>query len=448
MSYALRVDDFLDRLNPVLVAEVRRALRGKTFVINFLVLQTIATIMAIAWATTTSDPDGRDFLRVLLLVLTFAAYVYVPLAAFQSMASEVDRGSLDHLLAPLRPWRVVLGKWLSSMTLLALLACACLPFASFALVAGGVDPRATLRQLLEIVVTSGTTTFLALWLAAVTANRSVRTLLLLALLLSTMLLRALLFRVLPVAAFTGIGWIFAPLGGYLYLGVGAFLAACARIAHPHENKSTPLRVWGTVGVLLMGFAWSGGSTNLEFAFLVLAVLWGMGVVFASEPDGDLRWFRRRIPRSRPLALLVAPWLPGGAFGGAWIVLNTTLLWIVSSPDWQDRRVLAVLSLLAWSLVILPTSLLPIVRRGVSTKFVRTFTFLLPFFLAAAADAVGALIGVQRSGILERVLELDLDRLDNDLGIFAVSSAALAVYVGGRRALAEWRVLEELRVGRR
>lgn len=450
MSFILRVDDLLDRANPVLVAEVRRALRGKAFLVAFLMVQTAVVLAAIAWGTAARDEDGRTLLGILFGILQFAAYVYVPIVAFQSMAGEVDRGSLDHLLAPLRPWRVVLGKWLTGMTLLALLASACLPFACLALLAGGIDPRETAGLLAHALVYSSTATMFALWFAVLGSSRTARTLLLVLLFVTVLLggfaVQFTMARVLGPGGYRGaFGWRLAPLVAYGFVGVGAFLAACARIAHPHENKSTPLRLWGTAAVALLGFSWRGGGGDLHGAFFALALLWAMGVVFASEPDGDLRWFRRHIPRERALTLVAAPWMPGGAFGCAWIALHAGLLVLVSGLDRGDASVLFVLSLLAGSLAVLPTSLLPRIRGGVSTRFVRTVALLLPFFLAAANDAVGAVIGVGAEGLLPRLFDLELDRFDNDLAIPAILLAAAAGFYGLRRLGPELVVLERLRV---
>ncbi len=107
-----------DALNPILVKELRSALRGRFFGILFpftvLSAAVIAVILLIDRATWRTDTMGRDLFQAMYGCLLFAVTGLVPFSAFLSMGNEWDENTYDLLaLSKLRPRQIVLGKLLS-----------------------------------------------------------------------------------------------------------------------------------------------------------------------------------------------------------------------------------------------------------------------------------------------------------------------------------------------
>ncbi len=112
--------DFSDRIPPVLVKELRQGLRGRMFVIPFLVLQ------ALLMLTNTSTGAGAtvSFWHFVLITLVFL----LPSRSLGALGDERDANTLDTLvLTRLTPWRIVWGKWCAAAAQSALVAVAVAP---------------------------------------------------------------------------------------------------------------------------------------------------------------------------------------------------------------------------------------------------------------------------------------------------------------------------------
>ena len=147
MSLAARLED---RVSPLVVKELRQALRGRYFAISFwatLVFAMGLTILRLAgfqlgsrslWGDDTND--GRGIFSVLYFCLAWAVGAVVPFSAFLSMGAEWEEGTFDLLvLSNLRPRQIFLGKLLSAAIQCALTMSAIVPFMAFAFLLGGID---------------------------------------------------------------------------------------------------------------------------------------------------------------------------------------------------------------------------------------------------------------------------------------------------------------------
>ncbi len=143
MSNSVRID----RLNPVLVKEVRQAVRGKSFRSSFIMVLAIATVVSTAVLSNLNveDPQelagsGTTLFFALHAVFLFCALVVVPVQANRSMASERDERTFDALIiSGLSPAQIILGKWLSAGVTQLLFLVALLPFFATAATLYGLD---------------------------------------------------------------------------------------------------------------------------------------------------------------------------------------------------------------------------------------------------------------------------------------------------------------------
>lgn len=332
-----------DRLNPILVKEVRQALRGRYFR-NLFWLTVVAATGISVLRILAHVPGGFDgfgslgptFFLANFGVLTFAVTVFVPFWAFQSMGGEWEENTYDLLvISDLRPRQLVLGKTLAAVVQALLFLSAFLPFLVSTFLLGGVDLLSIGAVIAGTMLLSAAYSLVAIAAASFGRSRLARASLAV-LLIGTLLWLAAMWT------FAGSQMILEPetlrdpdfwevasifLLVVLLGAVIAFALACVRLAHEHENRSTALRVVVTGGmVALMAYGgWMSTSTpfSLDATFLVmtLTLVIGFGTVpflfFATEAEPLGRRVRKQVPRSRLLALLAMPFLPGGG-RGVWL----------------------------------------------------------------------------------------------------------------------------------
>lgn len=460
-----------DRLNPVLVKEVRQALRGNYFRFTFWATVSLATVLGVMLIVTEDGegPDGRAFLGVMFGCLALATHALVPFFAFVAMGGEWEENTYDLLqLSDLKPRQIALGKILSSGVQAMLYYSAFGPFLVFAFLLQGVD-------LLAVGIMLGGSAVLALVLSTVAVAVST---------LSTkrylrMFLHACLAAVLAVATMLSMqagsimvampqqirtGEFLAGLGvallSLLWLGGMAYAVAVARLAHREENSSTAGRILTAVSVpyavsgfllvsgLVPGVRGDHGELMLFFFSLAFVVLFVASILFCSEPDRLGRRVRLEVPTGRGAALLSVPFLPGGSRGILFYLACSALLLgalviaraAVGSPadDPLDRHVLAALVTVLYGLVYLGTPrLLQPRRRNVVTE--RVLVLVLAAGPALVPSFVGFFLGerwlrdAQHPGNPFHVLS---DVVDGHVGphVFVVGAVAAVVLLLNGAAL--------------
>lgn len=325
-----------DRLPPVLVREVRQALRGRIFRISFLLVSTASVIAAAAIAATGSashastESIGRDLFEFTAIALFVTCLVQVPFGAFQSLASEWDEDTYDLLaMTNLRPRRIVVGKLFGALLQAALHLCALTPAIVLAFLMRGVGvPQIAMLGAGVAFLCAGYSA-LGIALASLTRVRLVRGLLQAAFAL------AAVFTSIGLYGEVGTDVLFGRMRGAEVWLVFGFLAMCslavvflgveiatARLAHEEENRSTGLRVV-VASAIVVSFAWLNGAllyfgvdyeplTYGSMAFLAAGTL--LSSAFVTERDALGRRARLEVPPSGFTARVVTPLLPGGARG--------------------------------------------------------------------------------------------------------------------------------------
>jgi hypothetical protein len=170
-------DRLLDRINPIVVKEIRQGLRTKVFWIFFTVMLCTCFLIALtAWATDGND-EGDGYFLAFFIALGGVCFFVIPYNAFRSLARERDDESWVLLtLTGLGPRRILRGKLGSSLIQATLYASAATPFLLFSYFLNGIDLPTIL-----VVVALGTvyTAFLislSVGMAALGQSRVVRAL--------------------------------------------------------------------------------------------------------------------------------------------------------------------------------------------------------------------------------------------------------------------------------
>jgi hypothetical protein len=384
---------FSDRLNPVLVREIQQATNGKTFLAALALALTGIAIVAITTAAEGpgSRRQGWDGFVLSLRVLAPLLFLVVPMQAFLSMRQEVSAGTLEQtLLTRLTPWGIVRGKLLASMVEGVVFFSVFAPLIALMFLLRGVDvPTIAVVLVVTLAYAVGAASF-GIAMGALCRWPAFRALPLVA---AAFVLAAFTFYVTGAMQEVLWGASFALreprtavlssllLAMPVVLGVPLLLlVGASALTHPHENRSTGFRIYALLA-LVATTAWpaaleaqsgslfgSRGADSATPTVLALAAaLWLPFWLFAStEAERLSPRVRRSVPRNPVLALLAAPFLPGGARGLLWTVLLVALACISVSwiPSWfgsvpAERAALR--APLAWAYVLIYAAAARLVR---------------------------------------------------------------------------------------
>ena len=320
-----------DRLNPVLVKEVRQALNGRLFRIGYGLSLLAALCIAMVMVMTSSQPSGAELVVAMFGCMGVSLFAFIPFWSFLSMGGEWDENTHDLLvLSNLSPRRIVWGKFGAALVQSLVSFLAFLPFFVFAFLLRGVNLPSLLLLLGGALVVSPCAALIAIGMSSLTTNRFLRVLLMVLVVAGLVFLAVVSVVFVGQLLFTGF---FTPSASEqlvamavivsVALVAGGFFGevACVRLAHPEENRSTGLRVLVLVGALgMLAWGWYGVTSggDLEFVSgMAIAIQWLLLLpcaFFATEPEPLGRRVARQAPRSRLLALLATPFLPGGGRG--------------------------------------------------------------------------------------------------------------------------------------
>lgn len=343
MSAAVGAPDWWDRqgealaerLNPIIVKEVRQGLRTKVFWIFFslmlfacLVISLVAAAAADGFST-----DGKYFFFAYFFCLGIVQFFVIPYSAYRSMAREREDETWVLLtLTGLGPKRILRGKMGSFMLQGLLYASACMPFLLFSYFLNGIDLPTIFTAMMMAAAYQLFLTSVAVSAATLAESRIVRALL--HFLLLGFLLWGLVSGLTSSFGLTATRGIFgggAPtwlafVGGWWAIatwGVLLYESAAARLSLPTESYAIGYRltfvvqVLGTLVFCAVGALLAHDAEVLTVGALVLfAHSLFVGIFIASDRDG----------MAKALRTTKTPWLlkPGG-LRGYWLVLLTTCL---------------------------------------------------------------------------------------------------------------------------
>jgi len=337
-----------DRGNPIVVKEVRQAVKSKAYIGLYMVLLcagvTISLFACAAYRADTRSAIGGDVFNYFLICLAVAGVVMMPMMAFHGLGNERMERTYELLsVSGLGPAKIVRGKLGAMLIQVALIYAAFVPFMAFTYFLRGI-------AIPQMVFLIAATFFLSLFfvMLAITASALAATKRAFA------AARALYFIFLIGLcywAFGAIGSYYAfrrygfpwpwaaALGSLLKFSIFAFLAlssyfailyllAVSRLTFATDNRSTALRVAFLVQTLLFAGMWLYESSPqgwLGFGTF-LAVQWGIvGLFVTTEPATMSRRVARTVPRSAFLRLLLGPLWPGRGRGWTFLVLGMILV---------------------------------------------------------------------------------------------------------------------------
>jgi len=323
-------DDFPSWMSPMLVKELRQGVQSGVFAWTFVLLQAAMFVLMALWlleraAREGMSSDGGFFRGVFWWVFGIAAVLVIPLRASASMVTERQGQTLDLLrLTRLSASQIVVGKWLSTMAQVALLAVAVLPYVVLQYFFGGLDVIGDLTLLFLVLLGASVVTALSIATSGQPA-------------LARGLLVALVMYLAIVTAGIGMSWgsgLIAPALWTATCLVAAILTAvfleyaAAGIAPAAENHAGRIRALVLVACLLaLVFVRLGGAVSVE-ALTAFAALLALGVTAAefTTDSVPVASVHARFARFGPLGRIAALFLaPGWATAIPFVLLASAIL---------------------------------------------------------------------------------------------------------------------------
>lgn len=349
-----------DHINPIVVKELRQAVRSRFImvVINLLLMIELVIVAGFLLGSTGSDYSlGRNVFTALHLLLLTTAVIFVPAYVGVRFAAERSAQNVDLMFTTtISPLSIIWGKFLSGLIVSALLFSTAGPFMVLTYMLRGIDVPSILLILgmdflavlaaiqFAILVMSGSKTVVARG--------------------GMLVLCMIVFGYLIVGAGAasmglmfgyGSGWWNEPYAwlyivGYLLLNliyhIGMMLASAAVVSPPTSNRAVGLRTflfvsWILSGVLCLltsaftmdtewALAWGMSSASISCVILLVAI---------SERD---RWGPRvlmMIPRN-PIKRFIAFFFYSGSAGGVllsmFMILVSLGITLFMFDDYHDE----------------------------------------------------------------------------------------------------------------
>jgi len=329
-----------ERINPIVVKEVRQSLKSKQFTVSF----GLTLIAAVGWTLIAVSlmvpriyfvPAGIQLLTGYFCILQFPLMIIIPFSAFRSLTTETEDSTFELLsISALSAWQIVLGKMTSAMLQILLYLSALAPCIVLTYLLRGVSLFSILFLLGLTVAFSIGETAIALLLAAVSRARMLQAgatvLLLIGLIIGYFAWTSTVVSGILIELSNPPKEIYLVLFGVAtVLGVALNLvlrSAAAAIDFPSENHSTPLRkrILILVGVILFWSTFAVVATREEegaFVFLIGAFLVCMFI--ASLMTGELGIIspraRRKLPKTFAGRIFLTWFYPGAGMGYIFMV---------------------------------------------------------------------------------------------------------------------------------
>ncbi len=256
--------DFSDKINPMIVKELRQGLRTRTFISLFVGLQVLLSLVIFisAGASFYGDAGGK-ISGVILFFFTLAALLFQPLRGTSAVANEIKQDTIDLMaLTKLNSWKIVFGKWLSLVSQTALLFVTVVPYLVLRYFFGGMELIAELMYLVTLFIFS-------MALTAITVGLSANKMPLIRLILPIIGIPMFLMMTVQMITFSSMGgrsssftevfdftdpdFVWGYLGvisftiylGYYFLEMGA-----TAIAPMAENRATRKRIIGLIALVI------------------------------------------------------------------------------------------------------------------------------------------------------------------------------------------------------
>ncbi|HZZ27119.1 MAG TPA: hypothetical protein VFE46_03855 [Pirellulales bacterium] len=345
-----------ERLNPLLVKEVRQSLKSRQFSITFTAVLCLSWLWSIA-GIARLGPEvsfgafGPDMFFVYYLILAFPLILIVPYSTFRSLIAEREDNTYELVaITTLRPRQIVAGKLGSSVAQMAVYFSAVAPCLAFTYLLRGIDAPTICWILFYTFLASLGFSLCALLLATIAKEKHWQ------IMLAVVIVVGLFYAFLGAAGLCQMRLRFARLPftssefwieNLMFLSffvstfVLLYLAAAAQLTFTAENRSSALRramlaqqvlFVGWLGYVLYENTGRGLKAGTGFAgviaMLVACAYWLVMGSFMSGESSELSpRIKRRLPRT-DLGRILFTWFNPGPGTGYLFAVNNVLAMMV------------------------------------------------------------------------------------------------------------------------
>lgn len=351
-----------DRINPIVVKELRQAVQSRFVIAALLTLLSIQ-IFAIGIFILASGASlfgfdaGRQAFMMLFSILQAIGMIFAPVYTAARLVAERSDTNVDLLfITTIKPRSIIVGKMFAAMTLTALIYSACMPFMTFTYFLRGIDLPSIFVSLGVGFVVVIVCVQAAVFVALIPVGRALKVIFgLVALIVFGV---AYFVTVFGVSDLIGRGFVMRVSWQVLVLigAIGAlmiglfFVMSVALIMPVASNRALPVRLFITAAWLLMGLAALTNSSidkdhRMMIAWLVMFAIIFALAIFAAVSERDQ--LGRRVLRSIPRSLLGrAPaffFFSGSASGLTWasamiaLTLASAWVWVKSFPSYGNAN---------------------------------------------------------------------------------------------------------------
>ncbi|MDJ0835734.1 MAG: hypothetical protein QNK37_04410 [Acidobacteriota bacterium] len=333
-----------DRVNPIVVKELRQAMRGRMIPIMLIIYEAVLLLCMSLYLGSegiAANPRvGLDLLIVFNSIFLFAGIVLVPISMAVRLGFERNQDNTDLLFITTLPsHRIAGGKLLAGMILTVLFLFATLPFMTTTYMLRGVDFKMVFSMVGTSLMMCMVSLQFALFVAVLPVSRAFKTTLglgtlsiLVTIFISTITIMGnmasrgttILDQLEEAIGFTVI---------VVFLTVILYQMAVALIKPHSANRAKPLRQWITVMWFFSGAAvvLTGYSNGIQVwtVFSLITLIIALFVAVSEREEWGPR-VRRKIPGSPLGRSMVYLFYSGAPNGVLWCLSLLTVTLIIAA----------------------------------------------------------------------------------------------------------------------
>jgi hypothetical protein len=346
-----------DRINPIVVKELRQAVQSRFVSTALIALLTIQLTAFGVYLLSSGESlleynAGRNVFFMLFAILLGVSLLFVPAYTATRLTAERSDANVDLLfITTLKPESIISGKMLAAMTIEILIFSACMPFVLFTYFLRGVDLPTILISLAYGFLVVVVCTQIAVFVACAPINRAFKTVLgVLALIFIVIVYFALMSWVGRIAyrGFSRPSNFWKEIAVTIAISaviIGLFFTLSTALIKPiASNRALNVRLFITIAWLALGASamiasvleqHHGPVTTWNLLFLIPIATSFFAAV--SERDSYGRRLRQSVPRSTFRRAISFLFYSGAANGLVWaagmicLTLGLVWIWVKLSP---------------------------------------------------------------------------------------------------------------------
>ncbi|MGE3809404.1 MAG: ABC transporter permease [Gemmataceae bacterium] len=323
MKPAALIEKLDDKLNPIVVKELRQAFQGRWVVgalLSFLTLQVVILGISLMFTEPFEDGSlsfhaGRDVFRLMQGILLTTCMLLAPTYAGMRLAAERNDANVDLLfISTLTPRAIIWGKFCAAIILTLLIFSACAPFMIFTYLLRGIDLITIALVLVIDFAAVVSATQIAIFAASIPGNRALRGMLGLGTFIG--LIYLFVGTLMGTIALTQFGvpvhqpefwWGLLTCTLLLLMAIALlFTASVSIVSPPSTNRALPVRVallatWLFTGAAAL--AWCYFEATIIPAYIWLACAVGLFTAYLAVAINEREEWTPRVARTIPRNVL-------------------------------------------------------------------------------------------------------------------------------------------------